>query len=81
LAEVAYRAILENKIDLAQNLADAYWTPGTFEWKFWEYISQEIVVEAEQEWPDLPTRTVALETYSADKRASQRFVSELEAGA
>ena len=78
LAEAASRALLDDKIDLAQKLADAYWTPPDLKLQFWEYFSPEIEVLAEETWPDLIARTIALETYSADGKILKPFVAELE---
>jgi hypothetical protein len=62
--------------NIASWLADEYWT-STKEWKFWEYISPEIVVVEECSWPDGIELAIALQTYSADASLLKRFLAEL----
>lgn len=66
----------EGKTNIAMSLADEYWT-STKDWKFWEYLSPEIVVLPEQPWPDVIELASALQTYTTDSNLLKRFLAEL----
>jgi hypothetical protein len=62
--------------DVALLLADEYWAP-TQEWRFWEYISPDIVVLQRQPWPDPMALSLALDAYTKDSDTLKRFLGSL----
>lgn len=60
----------------AVKLAQEYWVP-TMDWKFWECLSPDLTVLAEEAWPSVMQLTLAGLTYQGEKKTYEALLSKL----